>query len=126
MRYFLSALFILTGASHFLKTQFYLKIMPAYLPYPLELVYVSGTAAIVLGLLLLLPKTASIACWGIILFLIAVFPANVYMALHPEIFPEIPAWAGWIRLPFQGVFIYWAYRLKNYPRQPCSSRENMA
>ena len=85
--------------------------MPPYLPYPRELVYVSGAAAIVLGLLFFWTKTVRIASWGTILFLVAVFPANVHMALHPEAFPEIPAWVSWARLPLQGVLIAWAYRL---------------
>ncbi len=110
-KHFLAVLFILSGAAHFLRTEFYLKIMPAYLPYPRELIYFSGVAAIILGLLLFLPKTTRMASWSGILFLIAVFPANIHIALHPEIFSEIPAWVGWVRLPFQGVLIYWAYRI---------------
>ena len=112
MKYFLGVLFILAGALHFLKTEFYLKIIPPYLPYPRELVYISGMAAMALGLLLLLLKRTRIVSWGAILFLIAVFPANIHMALHPELFPGIPAWVSWVRLPFQGALIYWAYRIR--------------
>ena len=108
LKYFLGVLFVVSGVGHFLRTEFYLKIMPPYLPYSRELVYASGVAAVVLGVLFFLPKTGHIASYGAILFLVAVFPANVHMALHPEIFPGIPAWVGWARLPLQGVLIYWA------------------
>ena len=110
MKYFLGSIFILSGVLHFFKSEFYLKLMPSFLPYPRELVYASGVAALVLGLLLIFFGRSRIVSWGAILYLIAVFPANVHMALHPEIFPTIPAWVSWVRLPFQGLLIYWAYR----------------
>ena len=114
-KYLLSGLLLVSGVFHFLKTELYLKIMPPYLPYPRELVYVSGTAAIVLGLMFFWRKTSRIASWGTILFLIAVFPANVHMVLHPESFPEISPWIAWARLPLQGLLIYWAYKSGRMP-----------
>ena len=111
MKYLLSVLFIVSGIFHFLKTEPYLKMMPGYLPYPRELIYISGIASLVLGVLLLTRKPPRFVAWGTILYLIAVFPANVQMALHPEIFPEIPAWLSWARLPFQGVLIRLAYNV---------------
>ena len=108
----LSALLLISGVCHFLNTALYLKIMPPYLPYPRQLVYVSGVAAAMLGLMFWHPKTLRLAARGTILFLVAVFPANVHMALHPEAFPQIPAWMSWARLPLQGVLMYWAYRSK--------------
>ena len=110
MKYFFGCLLIATGLLHFLKTEFYLKIMPSYLPFPSELVMLSGFAAILLGILLMIRRTTRFAAWGIILFLFAVFPANVFMVFHPEIFPGIPLWLKWIRLPVQGLLILWAYR----------------
>jgi uncharacterized membrane protein len=109
MRFLLGIIFIVAGALHFLKADFYIKIMPSYLPYPRALVWVSGFAAIFLGFFLMLPKIQRGAAWGIIIFLLGVFPANIHMWQHPEIFPAIPEWVHWLRLPFQGVLIYWAY-----------------
>jgi uncharacterized membrane protein len=70
---------------------------------------VSGAVEIVLGVLLLVPRHTVTAAWGLILLLIAVFPANVQMALHPETFPEFGPAALWLRLPLQGVLIAWAW-----------------
>ena len=72
-----------------------------------------GTALVELvwlGVLLLVPRTSRLAAWGLIALFVAVFPANVHMALNPHLFPEIPPTALWLRLPLQGVFVAWAYR----------------
>ena len=105
----LAALMITAGLFHFLKTDFYWQIVPDYLPYPRQLVLISGAIAVALGFLMLLESARNLVLYGIIAYFIAVFPANLYMAFHPEIFPSIPAWIGWARLPLQGVLIYWAY-----------------
>ena len=104
------ALFIAAGALHFWKTDEYLKAMPLYVPWPPALVLLSGAASVVLGIALFVPRVSRVAAWGIIAFLVAVFPANLHMAVHQEIFPKIPAGLLWLRLPFQAVLIYWAYR----------------
>ena len=83
--------------------------MPPYLPWHYALVIVSGIAEIVLGIGLLIPQTSTYAAWGLILLLIAVFPANLHMAMNPDLFPTIPAFALWVRLPLQGLLILWAY-----------------
>ena len=101
--------FILAGLNHFLMTSFYVSIVPPYLPWPLALVILSGLAEIGLGALLLFRRWAPLAAWGLIALLIAVFPANLHMALHPELYPWAPAAALWLRLPLQGVFVAWAY-----------------
>ncbi len=105
----LGAGFIVAGSLHFLFPAPYVKIMPPVLPFPLLLVYVSGFCEMALGALLF-TRFAPWAAWGLIALLVAVFPANVYMALHPGLFPKISAAALWWRLPFQAVFIAWAYR----------------
>ena len=105
----LAFLMVVTGSLHFLKTDFYLKIMPDYLPYPRVLVLLSGSAAIMLGILMIWTRFRKVAVWGVIAYLTAVFPANIHMTLHPEIFPAIPVWLAWTRLPLQGVFIYGVY-----------------
>ena len=102
-------LFIAAGVNHFINPKFYEKIMPPYLPWPYALVIISGVAEVVLGAALLIPKTSSYAAWGLILLLVAVFPANLHMTMHPEQFPTIPTVLFWLRLPLQGLLILWAY-----------------
>lgn len=109
-RLLLALLFVAAGEMHFLKVSTYLKIMPPWIPFPLAMIYVSGFFEILLGALLLPLKTRRLAGWGLATLLIAVFPANIQMALHPQIFPDIPAWAAWARLPLQGVFIFWVWK----------------
>jgi len=103
-----AALFIIAGVSHFVVTDFFLKVMPPYLPFHLTLVLVSGAIEIILGILLLLPKYSRLAAWGIIALLIAVFPANIHVYQHEELFP-LPWFVHLLRLPLQGVFILWAF-----------------
>ncbi|WP_236612474.1 hypothetical protein [Picosynechococcus sp. NKBG15041c] len=105
----MGVMFVLAGLNHFLSTDFYLRMMPPYLPWHIALVYISGIAEILLGILLLIPKTSAIAAWGLIALLIAVFPANLQMALNPNTFPEFSEVALWVRLPLQAVLIAWAY-----------------
>ena len=102
-----AALFIIAGVGHFIATDFFLKIMPPYLPFHLTLVLVSGVIEIVLGILLLVPSYSRLAAWGIIALLIAVFPANIHVYTHQESFP-LPWLVHLLRLPLQGVLILWA------------------
>jgi uncharacterized membrane protein len=107
----LAAFFVLAGFNHFINPGFYLKIMPPYLPWHLLLVYLSGFLEIALGILLPIPKFTHIAAWGLIVLLIAVFPANIHMALNHELFPEYRAMTLWLRLPLQFVLMalsYWS------------------
>jgi uncharacterized membrane protein len=108
-RSLLGGLFVVSGVTHFVKTSFYVSIMPPYLPWHLELVYVTGVAEAVLGVLLLIRRRPVWAAWGLIALLVAVFPANVHMAMHPELYPSLPALGLWLRLPVQGLLIAWAY-----------------
>jgi uncharacterized membrane protein len=113
LRYFLAILFAFAGVNHFINPAFYLKIMPPYLPWHLALVYLSGLFEIVLGVLLLIPACTRLAAWGLIALLIAVFPANIHMAMNHELFPEYSELALWVRLPLQLVLIalvYWYTR----------------
>ena len=109
LKLLLGVFFIAAGANHFLRTGFYLRMMPPYVPFHLAMVQISGAAEILLGLLVLIPRRSAIAGWGLIALLIAVFPANVQMALHPETFPEFSARALWLRLPIQALLIAWAF-----------------
>ena len=114
-RWVLALLFVGAGINHFLQPAVYLRIMPPALPGPALLVALSGAAEVALGLLLLLARTRRWAAWGLVLLLLAVFPANIYMARHADLFAHLPAWLLWLRLPLQGVLVAWAYR---YTRRP--------
>jgi uncharacterized membrane protein len=99
--------FIAAGANHFRNPRFYRAIMPDYLPAHDELVAASGVAEIAGGAALLHPRTRRLGAWWLIATLIAVFPANLHMALHPERYKQIPRAGLYARLPFQLVFIAW-------------------
>jgi uncharacterized membrane protein len=105
----LSMFFVAAGVNHFVHPAFYLKIMPPYLPAPLALVYVSGLFEVFGGLGVLVPRLRRIAGWGLIALLLAVFPANVHMALQPEQFDNLPLWSLIVRLPLQFVLIVWVF-----------------
>jgi uncharacterized membrane protein len=108
-RWLYGLFFIAAGVNHFLNTPFYVSIMQPYLPWPVVLVYISGVAEIGLGGLLLFKRWSRLAAWGLIALLIAVFPANVHMALHPELYPWASSLGLWLRLCLQGILIAWAY-----------------
>lgn len=103
-------LYIGAGINHFINPKGYLAIMPPYVPAHDLMVVLSGIAEVVLGIGLLFPATRSVSAWGLILLLIAVFPANVYMAVGSQFQRRLPAWLRWGRLPLQGLLIWWAYQ----------------
>ena len=109
LKVLLALFFVGAGINHFRRTGFYLRMMPPYVPWHLAMVQISGVAEIALGVLLLIPAAARTAAWGLIALLIAVFPANLQMALHPDTFPEFTPRALWLRLPLQAVLIAWAW-----------------
>lgn len=117
------------GILHFTSPEPFVRIVPAVLPAPLALVYLSGIAEIAGGVGLMVPKLRRAAGMGLIALYIAVFPANINMALHNLQLgaDPIPTWALWARLPFQFVFIAWAYWValakphSNVPNQPTST-----
>lgn len=100
--------FIVAGTFHFLKPELYLQIIPPYLPAPQLLIIISGIAEIVGGIGLLTSRLRRVAGWGLIVLLLAVFPANIYMAQHPGQF-HFAQWLLWARLPLQAVFIAWVW-----------------
>ena len=112
LMYVLSAAMCLAGFNHLLNPEFYVAIMPPGLPSPEWLNLISGLFEIVLGVYLLEPRTRVLAAWGMIALFIAVFPANVYVALE-NVGREGPGTGlgsgNWIRLPFQLVFLAWAW-----------------
>lgn len=109
LHYLMAIFYVGSGIMHFVRPGFYLRMMPPYLPWHLALVNLSGGIEIALGILVLIPRTTRLVAWGIILLLIAVFPANLYMAMNPARFPEFKPLALSIRLPLQAVLIAWAY-----------------
>ncbi|MDQ2936534.1 MAG: DoxX family protein [Acidobacteriota bacterium] len=118
LKYLLAVFFVVAGLNHFTNPNFYLKIMPPYLPWHLPLIYLSGLFEVALGILLLIPHFTHIAAWGLIALLIAVFPANIHMAVNHGLFPEYRATTLWLRLPLQVVLmalLYW-YAFPVVPR----------
>ena len=114
--FILGAFFVFAGLNHFLNTKFYLAMMPPYIPAHYELVIFTGVLEILGGIGLIFPFTRTWAGYGLILLLIAVFPANIYMAMNPEKFANVsPRWALYLRLPLQFLLIYWIYWTINQP-----------
>lgn len=107
--YIQAFVYIAAGLNHFINPRVYLAMMPPYIPAHSQMVFWSGVAEVLLGAGLLFPATRSWAAWGLIALLIAVFPANVFMAMSDR-FRKMPAWLRWGRLPLQALLIWWAYR----------------
>jgi uncharacterized membrane protein len=103
--------YVAAGVNHFVNPGVYLPMMPPYLPWHRTLICLSGGAEVGLGLAVLIPSLRRAAAWGLILMLIAIFPANIHIAVH-----DIPLFGraegfgmwNWVRLPFQAVLIAWA------------------
>ncbi len=108
------AFFLLAGAMHFVIPRVYASIVPDWLPAPRALVYASGIAEIAGGAGMMRPSTRRAAAWWSIATLVAVFPANLNMALNPDRY-RVPGGraALWARLPLQGLFIAWAAAGRN-------------
>lgn len=109
----LGVLMVLAGIVHFVKPEPYMMMMPDYLPWHEALVFVSGVIEILLGLALFVPhpQVRSYAGWGLVALLVAVWPANIWMAtegIQPPGMQMSPTGA-WVRVVFQVVFIYWAW-----------------
>ena len=112
--YIMAGLYIFAGLMHFYKTKFYMRIMPPFIPFHMAMVYLSGAAEISLGILLFFPAYSAFAAWGIIVLLVAVFPANIYHLTSTKPGRGIPRWVLYFRLPLQGALIWWAYLYTNY------------
>ena len=106
----LATFFTFAGTMHFVRPRSYIAIMPDYLPAHRELVYASGAAEIVGGLGALPERTRRAAGWWLAATMVAVFPANLHMALHPERYRRIPPALLYARLPVQALIIAWALR----------------
>lgn len=119
----LGSLFIASGIGHFALTATYLRMMPPELPWPRELVWISGAAELVLGVLLFFPRHERVAAWGLIAALVAIFPANLHMyrtaGTPAAVFPGVTPFWALVRLPLQALLIAWAYA---YARRPKAAR----
>ena len=104
----LAVFFVVAGINHFVHPAFYARIVPPWLPAHDLLVQLSGICEILGGIGVLVPKTRRLSGVGLIALLVAVFPANLQMALHPELYADVAAApALYIRLPLQLVLIAW-------------------
>lgn len=111
----LAGFFALAGTMHFVVPRSYKAMMPPSLPYHREAVAVSGLAEIAGGLAVLPRRSRRFARWWLLALLLAVFPANVHMAVNPEQvrgldLNRIPRWALWARLPLQPLAMFWVWR----------------
>ena len=111
LRILLAIFMIVAGTLHWVTPDPFVKIVPSFLPYPLSLVYISGVFEILGGIGLLVPPVSQAAAWGLIALFIAVFPANINMAVNQIQMDGIPNsdLLRWGRLPFQAVLIAWAW-----------------
>lgn len=110
--YVMAVFYVAAGLNHFVSPEIYLPMMPPYLPAHRDLVMLSGIAEVGLGIAVLVPTLRRWAAWGLIALLVAVFPANLHIALH-----DVPLFGrstgfgiwNWVRLPLQAVLIAWAW-----------------
>ena len=117
-RWIFASIFLVSGILHFAIPETYARIVPPMFPRPRLLVLISGGAEILGGIGLLVPRTRRPAAFGLAVLLIAVFPANIYMAVA-----HVPStgllgnrWLQWLRLPLQVPLIWWAWcYTRRYP-----------
>ncbi len=124
-RWIFASIFLVGGILHFAMPETYARIIPPMFPRPRLLVLISGGAEILGGIGLLVPRTRRSAAVGLMLLLVAVFPANIYMAVA-----HVPSqgllgnrWLQWLRLPLQIPLIWWAWR---YTRRDASLGDRSA
>ncbi len=117
-RVILALFFVAAGVMHFVMPDAYVRIVPPALGHARMLVLISGVAEMLGGIGLLVPWTRRAAAWGLALLLVAVFPANVYMAVAHLPLPGIMGhrWAQWLRLPLQVPLIWWVLRYRREDR----------
>jgi uncharacterized membrane protein len=106
----MAALFFFTGTDHLLHPARYVAMIPPALPAPVALTYISGFFELAGAIGLLIPRTRRWAAWGLVALLVAIFPANIYVAFAGTTVEGLPAgrWYYWVRLPIQFIFVAWA------------------
>ncbi len=107
--YIMAVLYILAGINHFAKPKFYLRIIPPYIPWYKTVNNISGIVEIALGFLLLYPPYSRLGAWGIVVLLVAIFPANIYHLTSAKPGRGFHIWLLYLRIPFQGILILWAW-----------------
>lgn len=109
----LAAFYGIAGLYHFINNEFYLGLIPDYIPKPIIINYVVGLVELLLGLLVLLPKYRRMACCAIMVLLVVVIPSHVYFIQIGSCVPDglrVPNWVSWSRLiVIHPLLIYWAY-----------------
>ncbi len=109
-RIILGIFMIYAGVQHFLKPEFYLPFVPAFLPGEMVIIYFSGIIEVLLGVAVLFKKFAKYGSLGLLILMIVFLPVHVY-----DVFSATPAigshTAALIRLPFQFIFIAWAWKI---------------
>ena len=109
----MSIFYVQIGIKHFTDPDWFRPIIPPFLPYHTALIYISGFFEVLFGFMLIFNRTRYLAAWGLILLLIAVYPANIYLAFNSHVQEQMNIshfLASWVRLPLQFVFIWIAYR----------------
>jgi uncharacterized membrane protein len=108
--YLMALVYVLAGMNHFRAPQFYMPMMPPWIPAHQAMIIISGLAEIILGLLLFYPPMRALAAWGVIALLVAVFPVHIYMYQAREtVFSHLPNLLILARIPLQFILMYWAY-----------------
>ena len=129
IRLYFSSIFLFIGIGHFIFTDLMVQVMPSWIPFHRACVLLSGVAEISLAIALQIPKTRRLAAWGLVALLIAVYPANINMAVNeittfegaPSWFMEVPPAALWMRLPLQFLLIWWAWLYTRAPREEAAA-----
>lgn len=112
--YVLSVFLVAVGILHFVKTAVFVSAVPPYIPYPTEMVLISGVFEILGGIGIIVSPVKRWSGIGLIALLVAVYPANIHMAINHELFPKIPPAVLWFRLTLQPLLIYavWLLTIK--------------
>ncbi|MEO2167984.1 MAG: hypothetical protein ABGY42_07650 [bacterium] len=118
--------FTTAGIMHFAMTDFFVAIMPPYLPLHLEAVYISGVFEILGGVGVMFGATRLYAGYGLLALLVAVYPANIHMALNPELFPDTSATALYARLPVQFAALAWVWWATSRERDESATLDPVA
>jgi uncharacterized membrane protein len=110
-RWLFALILVAAGVVHFVRPDFYVRIMPPYFPWHRELVLLSGAVEIALGVLLVIPRTSRSAAWAVLALMVVFLTVHIHMSLYPEGHPLFSPAVIHARLAFQAVFIAWAYWL---------------
>jgi uncharacterized membrane protein len=106
----LAAFMTVAGIVHFAAPKFYESIVPVWAGEPRRVVYLSGVAELLCGAMVAIPKTKRLGAWATLIVLIAVYPANINMAIQAGVPSDAVGWGAWLRLPLQFPMWRWAYR----------------